>query len=249
MTIEEQVFFEIHRDNPREGPGSFESTRKAFRLIQDPGARPVILDAGCGPGAQTFHLAELSFAEIHAIDIYQQYLDQVQAGIAARGLEDRIFTRKMDMGEPEFPDGFFDIVWAEGSIYQIGFANGLNRWRRLLKPGGCIAATEISWLKENPPSEVFEFWNSQYPGMRDVPDNLKTIAACGYRPAGHFTIPDGDWWNEYYMSISSKLDSISRRYAGNAGAMKAVEAERTERGLFRKYSDFYGYEFYIMQKK
>jgi hypothetical protein len=30
------VFFELHSDNPREGPGSFESTQLAFSMVPEP---------------------------------------------------------------------------------------------------------------------------------------------------------------------------------------------------------------------
>ena len=29
------LFFEIHSDNPREGPGSFEATKQAFGMLAD----------------------------------------------------------------------------------------------------------------------------------------------------------------------------------------------------------------------
>lgn len=45
-----------------------------------------------------------------------------------------------------FSPGEFDVIWAEGSIYNIGFERGLREWRQYLKPGGIIAVTECSWL-------------------------------------------------------------------------------------------------------
>ncbi len=51
-----RIFLEIHHDNPQEGPGDFVSTRRAFFLLKDLPPLPHILDAGCGPGRQTFDL-------------------------------------------------------------------------------------------------------------------------------------------------------------------------------------------------
>ena len=34
-----------------------------------------------------------------------------------------------------FSPGEFDVIWAEGSIYNIGFERGLREWRQYLKPG------------------------------------------------------------------------------------------------------------------
>jgi len=32
VSKQEAFFFEVHQDNPREGPGNFESTKKAFSM-------------------------------------------------------------------------------------------------------------------------------------------------------------------------------------------------------------------------
>ena len=56
----EEIFFELHTDLPREGPGNLESTQKAFRLLKDLRPNPSILDIGCGPGKQAFDLIRIS---------------------------------------------------------------------------------------------------------------------------------------------------------------------------------------------
>jgi ubiquinone/menaquinone biosynthesis C-methylase UbiE len=61
---EEEVFFQIHTGLDREGPGSRQSTGKAFSCIRGLPPNPGILDIGCGPGTQTVQLAELSGGEI-----------------------------------------------------------------------------------------------------------------------------------------------------------------------------------------
>jgi len=55
------IFFEIHKDLPREGPGGNEYTRKAFYMLGDLPPEPYILDIGCGPGMQTIELANYRF--------------------------------------------------------------------------------------------------------------------------------------------------------------------------------------------
>jgi methylase of polypeptide subunit release factors len=52
------IFFELHQNLPREGPGDAASTLKAFRLMKNLPAQPRILDVGCGPGMQTIELAK-----------------------------------------------------------------------------------------------------------------------------------------------------------------------------------------------
>jgi len=63
-----EIFFEIHKDLPREGPGDNESTQKAFSFLEDLPSNPYFLDIGCGPGMQTIQLAKLIDGKIIAID-------------------------------------------------------------------------------------------------------------------------------------------------------------------------------------
>jgi hypothetical protein len=51
-----EIFWEIHSNLPREGPGDDTSTRTAFFMLTDLPKAPRILDVGCGPGMQTLSL-------------------------------------------------------------------------------------------------------------------------------------------------------------------------------------------------
>jgi ubiquinone/menaquinone biosynthesis C-methylase UbiE len=130
-----EVFFEIHTDLDRESPGLDRYTRQAFRMLPAM-ARPAILDIGCGPGAATMELARLSEGDVTGLDFHQPFLDRLNVKIEEVGLLDRVKAVHGSMSEMDFPDGSFDIIWAEGSIYIIGFDRGLREWRSLLKPGG-----------------------------------------------------------------------------------------------------------------
>ena len=132
------IFFEIHTDLPREGPGKDKYTRQAFEMLPRLD-RPRIQDIGCGPGQQTMELARLSGGEVIALDMHQPYLEVLRAKISEAGLSERIKTVKGSMFDLQFQKESFDIIWAEGSIYIIGFKRGLREWRRLLKPYGFFA--------------------------------------------------------------------------------------------------------------
>jgi tRNA G46 methylase TrmB len=53
-----KIFFEVHNDLPREGPGDNKSTRKAYLTLPVILEKPRVLDIGCGPGMQTVELAK-----------------------------------------------------------------------------------------------------------------------------------------------------------------------------------------------
>jgi len=242
------IFFEIHNDLPREGPGDGDSTRRAFSLLRDLPPNPKILDIGCGPGMQTLDLARLSPGMITAVDTHQPFLDELRRRAKGYGVSDRIITARESMFALPYQEHSFNLVWSEGAIYNMGFEKGLLAWRPLLKPGGYVAVTELSWIKNNPPEEVINYWKLEYPGMRSMQDNLASITATGYHESGHFVLPGNSWWDDYYNPIERRLSVLRNKYNGDSEALHTLDAAQKELEMYRKYSNWYGYVFYVMQK-
>ena len=145
-----------------------------------------------------------------------------------------------------FEDNSFDLIWAEGSIYIIGFEEGLRKWKSLLKDGGFIAVSEVTWLNPDPPRKLCDFWKSIYPTLTDISGNLKSIESAGHKNINHFILPESAWW-EYYNPIEKKLPELREKYRNNKIALKVIEEEENEIELYRQYCKYYGYVFYIAQ--
>jgi SAM-dependent methyltransferase len=244
--LAQEIFWKVHRDLPREAPGSEEATLQAFALLPDLPSAPFILDIGCGPGAQTLTLARASLANITAVDTHQPFLDDLASRATLAGVAERIQPVNASMFDLHF-DQHFDVIWSEGAIYIIGFEEGLRQWRGLLKPGGYVAVTELSWLKPDPPDEVLRFWQEGYPGMGTIEQNLARLAAAGYRTLGFFVLPESAWWENYYHPMAARIQKLRTEYQGNSEAQRALDMEFAEIELYRKYSSWYGYVFYVMQ--
>jgi ubiquinone/menaquinone biosynthesis C-methylase UbiE len=242
-----KVFFEVHRDLPREGPGDNESTRKAYIMLRDLPENPKILDIGCGPGMQTRWLAHLSNVSIEAIDKYEPYLEQLRKSAEEEGLSDKIRAVNGDMSKLNYKNGFFDIIWSEGSIFIIGFKEGLREWRRLLTSKGYLVVSHVSWLKTDVPEELKQYWEKNYPAITTIQQNLETAAKTGYRIIGYFVLPEESWWENYYTPILRKLPAVREAHGNNEEALKFLASEELEIEMFRRYSDYYGYVFYILQ--
>jgi len=243
-----KIFFEIHSGSLREGPGSFESTQKAFSSLRDLPEAAKILDVGCGPGQQSLDLAKLSNGNITAVDNYQPFLDNLLISAKNLRVDHKVDVLNKDMFNLDFNPNSFDLIWSEGAIYIIGLEKGLNEWRPFLKQSGFLAVSHISWLKDNPPEELFNFWNSEYPSITNVEKNLEIIEKCGYTIINHFTLPKSDWLENYYKPIENKLTSLKLKYRDNPEAMEVIDMEITEIDLYKKFSDYYGYEFFITKK-
>jgi ubiquinone/menaquinone biosynthesis C-methylase UbiE len=240
-----EVFLDVQRGLPRQGPGSEGSTLKALSLCGGMPERPRVLDIGCGPGMQTLVLAQALDGRIAAADTSREYLDELQARAEAAGVFDRIEILNEDMSELPFRPQSFDLIWSEGAAYIMGFEEALTAWKQLLKPGGCIAVSELVWLRSDPPCEVAEFFGSEYPAMTDVETNLETVRRCGYEPLGHFTFPDADWWDDYYRPLKMKLPGLYKKYAGDEKALQVIESTAREIDMRRRFGAYYGYEFFI----
>ena len=241
------IFFEVHCDLPREGPGDNASTRKAYSLLKGLPPRPHILDIGCGPGMQTVELAKISGGTIVAVDTHLPFLEALRGSAAAEGVADRINIQQASMFDLQFPEQSFDLLWCEGAIFIIGFGEGLRTWKRLLKEDGYIAVTELSWIKANPPAEIVAYWKENYPGIRTIAENLQTAADVGYSVVEHFTLPDSSWWDNYYHPIEKRIAMLREKYRGNGTLQKDLNGHQEEVEMFRKYSEWYGYVFYVLK--
>jgi len=242
------IFFEIHKDLPREGSGRDKYTQKAFEMIPKIN-KPHILDIGCGPGLQTIKLAKISNGKITAIDIHQPFLDQLKKHTIKEKLTDKIKILNKSMLKMDFPEEKFDIIWAEGSIFIIGFEIGIIEWKKFIKPGGYLAVHEMTWLKDNPPKEIFNYWQRIYPQISTIEKNLDLIKKCGYKIIGYFPLPEDAWWDLYYIPLEKRLKILEKKYKNNPEALEIINEHYEEIDLFRKYNKWYGSVFFIMQKK
>lgn len=243
----QDIFFEIHRGLPREGPGRNDYTRKAFDMLP-PLDRPSILDIGCGPGGPTVELARISGGSVIGLDNHRPYLDVLEEKIEKAGLSERVKAKNGSMFSMDFPEESFDIIWAEGSIYIIGFERGLEEWRKFIKSNGFLVVHEMTWLKPNPPEEILDYWKRMYPGITTIPENLQIISRCGYDVLGHFPLPEEAWWEEYYHPLEERLNQLRTKYQDDPEALEILDTEQEEIDLYKKYSEWYGSVFYVMQK-
>ncbi len=254
-----RLFYEIFDPSfPRLGPGDDASTLRALNSLLDAGrrgtdrpqpARMRVLDIGCGPGAQTLELARHLDGTIVAIDNHQPYLDELERRARAEGLTEKIRPCLKDMHALSEEDGVFDLVWAEGSLFVVGFQAGLEACFARLAPGGLAAVSELAWLLPDPPAECAEFFAGEYPGMLDLTANETLIADCGFELVDEFVLPDSSWWDSYYHPLEARLALYRDKLAGDPEKGKLLEWMQTEIDMRRKYPEYYGNVFFLLRRQ
>ncbi len=232
----------------RQGPGSVDVTRKALSFIENIADVKQMADLGCGTGTQTFTLADETDAHITGIDLIPEMIDVMNGRMKRRRLENRISTIVGSMGELQFEENSLDLVWAEGSIYNIGYNYGLQYWHKFLKKSGYIAVSEASWFTDERPAEIQEFWNVNYPEIDTIPVKISQMQQAGYIPVASFILPEYCWLDEFYAPMPAVSEEFLIRHAGNRIAEEFIEMNNHEVELYKRYKEYYGYVFYIGKK-
>lgn len=245
----DDIFWEIHSDLPREGPGDNASTRRAFELMRGLPDNPRILDVACGPGMQTLELARVSPGKIVALDMHQPFLDELARRAHVANESHRIHIVHGSMLDLPFEEHSFDAIWCEGAMYIMGVRQALAEWHHLLAPGGFIAFTEPCFLHENVPDNVRQYWINDYAAMTDVSGVQGIIEAAGYELIGNFTIPDSSWWDDYYTPQLARLQMLRDKYRDQPKALARIEETQLEIDLHRSYAEHYGYVFFVIKSR
>ena len=243
-----EYFYELFEALPRGGPGDNKSTQKAFNTIPKRPEHPLILDIGCGPGVQTIELAKLSNGRIIALDNHQAFLDKLTNTAKKEELLDHIGPTNRSMLDMDFEENAIDIIWSEGALYFLGFQNGLRRCHQLLKNDGFLAVTEIVYLVNNPPASLIQYFEKEYPDIKIAKDKIELIRNERFHLISNFTLPKSSWLDSFYLPMEEELTRLNKKYQGNEIALGIFEGMKNEIDLYKQFSDYYGYEFFIMQR-
>ena len=162
-----------------------EFARTAFKMLP-PMDNPSVLDIGCGSGIQTIELAKMCNGQITAIDIDVAALALLQRRIKEQGLSHRFSIMQVSMLNLHGLGKTYDIIWAEGSIYAVGFENGIRDWKQLLTKDGFLVVHD-----EN----------------NRVDAKLQIIKKHGYKILGQIEVPHEEWEERYYKPLLSTLST------------------------------------------
>jgi len=249
QVTELELIIDLHKNSKRQGPGSENDTLKALDLLNLPTNQNLkVADIGCGSGGQTITLAEELNGEIIAVDLFPEFLNELNEKSQKLGLSDKIVTLEKSMEDLPFGKSEFDLIWSEGAIYNIGFENGLKKWKDYLKTGGFLAVSEITWITTSRPKEIEDFWKAEYPEIDTASNKIKQLEDNGYTLVGYFYLNQESWLENYYEPMKARFEIFLKRNGNSELARKVVDDSQSEIDLYQKFKDYYSYGFYIARK-
>ena len=239
---------EYYSQLTRQGIGSPEMTIKALSFIDSLSQKSKIADLGCGTGGQTVVIAQNTGGNITAVDILPDFITIVNDNAKNLNLQTRIKGIVGSMDNPAFGSEELDLIWCEGAVYNIGFRRALNEWKKYLKKGGFIAISDASWITEERPSEIENYWTHHYPEITTVAENVDVMQKSGFIPFSVFIMPDNCWIDNYFIPQIPVQEFFLKKYRGNKAVEEFIDGCRREEKMYHEYKDFYGYVFYIGKK-
>lgn len=243
------LLIDFHGDGPRQGPGDDAETRLAISLARLKDRTNLrVADIGCGTGASTLVLASELDAHITAVDVLPEFLGMLDTAAARAGVADRITTVSASMEALPFAESAYDVIWSEGAIYSMGFAAGIEAWRRYLKPNGILAVSELTWLTADRPDELQAHWAREYPEVDTAAGKMAVLERLGFSPMGYFALPEHCWLDNYYRPMQRRFDEFLTRHGHSDAARALVKAEQQEISLYERYRDYVSYGFYVARK-
>lgn len=226
----------------RLGPGGSHEVRKALaHLPFKPGS---LLEIGCGKGISTLELASHLACQIVATDNDDASLDVLRERVKQQGLAAQVTVQSASMTELPFPDASFDVIWAEGCAYIMGFDQALRQWRRLLLDDGVMVVSDLVRLIPESDMKSVDFWKAEYPDMSSKAERSKQIEEAGYDLLDSFEFGDDAWWS-YYTPLEERIKQLAPDMFGS----QALRDMETEIAIRRNHGNEYGYVMFILKKK
>jgi ubiquinone/menaquinone biosynthesis C-methylase UbiE len=214
----------LEKDIIRENLNKY--SQNAFELLPQID-NPLILDIGCGSGVPTILLAKISGGEITALDNNPSALYLLQKKLKSKGLDKKVHIVEDSILNLDFPEESFDIIWAEGSVFVMGFEESIKSWGIFLKRGGFLVIHDDYTNKE---------------------ENLEFVKKSSYHLLGQFDLSCTVWWEEYYAPLEDLVKKFQADYPHDSEIKGELDADQKGIEWCRSGSSMAS-SFIIIQKK
>jgi len=212
--------------------------------------KPQVLDIGYGSGKQTVALAcFLPNAAIHAIDTYQPFLDALKPILIQNEIANRVFPSTDSMDALPFSEKSFDLIWSEGALHILGMQKTALYLKDFLKSDGYLVFSDLTWIKENPPRELMDYWQDiQQMEVKQRAENVAWLDANGYDVVETFALPPCGCRDEYYTPLQTRLELLRLKYPDDQKKIALIEKSEQELEIYNTYNEYFSYVYYICKK-
>jgi cyclopropane fatty-acyl-phospholipid synthase-like methyltransferase len=115
-----------------------------------------VLDGGCGYGGSAIWLVENRGCQVTGITLVAEQVSAATRFAKERGVADNVSFLEMDYHKTEFPDEYFDVIWAlESLVHSDRKEDFFRESYRLLRPGGRLLIADYT-TRESPPLSAAE---------------------------------------------------------------------------------------------
>ncbi|NNF78836.1 MAG: methyltransferase domain-containing protein, partial [Rhizobiales bacterium] len=229
----------------RQGPGDDTFSLDLLGKLPTLASDCAIADLGCGTGIASVLLAQHFRRPVLCVDTSEEFLKSLSQKAETLGIGPLIKTRCADMGTLDPQTHRFDLLWSEGAAYNLTFEGAMRKWRPLMAKNGIAVVSELSWFTSERPEEISDYWHNAYPEIADEQVNAARAEAHDFELLFTERLPESAWWRNYYNPL---LDRLAANAESPSKMMQEVILEtRREIDLFRTFSAYFGYTFYVLK--
>ncbi len=212
-----------------------------------------VLDAGCGVGGASIHIARKTGAQCTGISIVPEQIVEARKNAIKAGVGDRVNFLVADYAVTELPSATFDVVFGMESVcYATSKKDFVAESYRVLKPGGMLVLTDGYRKREVKNRDEKQLMKTFCEGWRladlvSVEDVTRAMRRGGF---GDIVVEDKTseiemsinkmkrlvgWWRIGEQVLGWVNLPIVKMARANASAMEAW-IMGVERGLFGYYA-------------
>lgn len=247
MKISNELAIDFFLKADSRSPYSYHTTMKALSFIERISRARKSADIGCGTGMQSVTLYEATQTCIVAIDFIPEFIETLQSELKYQKLNEYIYPVFSSPYDLPFEYGELDVLWSEYAASEIGFEYAVKEWGKYLKLEGYMAVCACCWLTKNKPDEISDYMSEISLDITTISERIEQMQEGGLQPLAHFVMPDECWWN-YFCPLEENFDRFLKKHNHNADARQLVQKIDKEINMYEKYSEHYGYVFFIGKK-
>ena len=87
------------------------------------------------------------------------------------------------------------------------------------------------------------------PEIDTISVKVAQLQRAGYRLVATFVLPESCWTDNYYQPIAARKEAFRAKHPGDRSVEKLLHFLEFETDMYRRYKDYYGYVFFVVQKR